>query len=476
MIATGLWSVAHERLTLTLFRDLGIAEPILRAVDAEGYDTPTPIQEKAIPAVLKGHDVIGIAQTGTGKTAAFVLPLLHRLRGLGGRAPAKGARILILSPTRELTAQIGDAVRRYGRNLKIRSTVVVGGAKPGPQIRACAGGLDILIATPGRLLDHVSTGAIRLNDVAAVVLDEADQMLDLGFMPAVRRILTATPKSRQTVLFSATMPAQIRALADDFLADPVEVSVAPAATPIERIAQSVITVPAAAKRKVLAELLAEEAVTRAIVFTRTKRGADRVCKHLDAAGLATVAIHGDKSQGQRERALQDFKRGRAQIMVATDIAARGIDVDAVSHVVNYELPNVPESYVHRIGRTARAGTDGVAISLVDPAERPLLTDIERLIGRSLITGKPIEATAEASKPANRGNRRRRNGRNGGAAKGMQGKSMPGKGHGAQRRGHATPRDDRAEALDAGVARTTKGRRRRPPHHKNSSRQQQPVRA
>lgn len=470
---------------MTDFTTLGLAEPILRAVAAEGYDTPTPIQAKAIPQILAGHDVIGIAQTGTGKTAAFTLPLLHRLRDLGGAARPKGCRILVLSPTRELAAQIGEAVRTYAKNLRVRSTVVVGGARPGPQIRACAPGLDVLVATPGRLLDHVSAKAIQLNDVAAVVLDEADQMLDLGFLPAVRKILAMTPRKRQTVLFSATMPDQIRALADDFLADPVEISVAPAATPIESICQSVIQVPRSEKRNALTDLLSEQDVARAIVFTRTKRGADRVSKHLGFAGLASVAIHGDKSQGQRERALDDFKQGRARILVATDIAARGIDVDGVTHVVNYELPNVPESYVHRIGRTARAGAEGVAVSLVDPEERPLLTDIETLIGRSLTTGEPIERAAANPPPAKPAARKRRRKPGGGAGRPANAKpraAKPGADapKAAASKGQAanasTVKVPGPEALDAGVARIAGGGNAMLKRKTKSARKPAPVRA
>lgn len=444
---------------MTDFKTLGLAETLLRAVAAEGYDTPTPIQAKAIPPLLQGRDVVGIAQTGTGKTAAFVLPLLDRLAALGGTAKPKGCRILVLTPTRELASQIGEAVRVYGKNLRPRSTVVVGGAKPGPQIRACAQGLDILVATPGRLLDHIGTGAIRLTDTAAVVLDEADQMLDLGFMPAVRRILAMTPKKRQTVLFSATMPTQIRSLAEDFLNDPVEISVTPAATPIERIKQSVISVQRSGKRAALVELLSDTKVTRAIVFTRTKRGADRVARHLDDAGVKSAAIHGDKSQGQRERALEDFKRGRARVLVATDIAARGIDVDGISHVVNFELPNVPESYVHRIGRTARAGAEGIAVSLVDPEERGLLTDIERLIGRSLTTGEPIERVeGSRSEPSSSRTKRRRS--RGGPPRSGGGSSQPRSTSAAPQRRPAatTERSDRGgESLDAGVARIAGGK-------------------
>jgi ATP-dependent RNA helicase RhlE len=489
---------------LTDFKTLGLAETVLRAVSAEGYDTPTPIQAKAIPLVLEGRDVVGIAQTGTGKTAAFVLPLLSRLAEIGGTAKPKGARVLVLSPTRELAAQIHDAVRAYGKNVRPRSTVVVGGAKPGPQVRACAQGLDFLVATPGRLLDHIGTGAIKLTDTAVVVLDEADQRLDLGFMPAVRRILAMTPKTRQTVLFSATMPTQIRALADDFLTDPAEIAVAPASTPIERIQQSVVQVPRAEKRTALARILSDDTVGRAIVFTRTKRGADRVARHLGNAGLASEAIHGDKSQGQRERALDAFKSGKSNILVATDIAARGIDVDGVTHVVNYELPNVPESYVHRIGRTARAGAEGVAVSLVDAEEMELLGDIERLIGRSLITGEAIDRDAPkprgagsakpkakrsrrrggAGRPSGEGRSQQASGSGGeGRQKQSNGSGRPAQGHGDGRQkqaakgenrpkhapkgdnrpmkqqsngGDARPKRPSNEALDAGVARIAGG--------------------
>jgi len=369
-----------ESVRLTHFSDLGLAEPLLRAVAAEGHAHPTPIQSRAIPLVLNGRDVLGIAQTGTGKTAAFVLPVLDRLV----RAPAppveKGCRALILVPTRELAAQVIEGLRSYGRYLSIRSTMVIGGAKPSPQVRALARGVDIIVATPGRLLDHLGSGAVRLNGAEAVVLDEADHMLDLGFLPAIRRIMKAVPEHRQTMLLSATMPKAIRALAADFLNDPAEVSVAPAARPIERIAQSVMHVAAGDKRTVLVDVLGQPQVARAIVFTRTKRGADRVTEHLERAGLPAMAIHGDRSQSQRTKALAGFRGGQVSILVATDIAARGIDVDDVSHVINFDLPNVPEAYVHRIGRTARAGKAGTAISLCDPTEHGLLRDIERLIG------------------------------------------------------------------------------------------------
>ena len=326
---------------------------------------------------------MGIAQTGTGKTAAFVLPLLHRIVQ-DRRAPMpKACRALILSPTRELAAQIADNIRNYGKFSKVSVALIVGGVRPGGQIKALKAGADIVVATPGRLLDHMGTGAISLAESQSVVIDEADQMLDLGFLPAIRKIMGNLPKHRQTALFSATMPVQIRKLAGDFLTAPAEVKVAAAAKPVERIAQSVRHVAKAEKRHVLTEILSDEKVERTVVFTRTKRGADRVCKHLKAANLPAAAIHGDKTQGQRDRALAGFRSGRSSILVATDIAARGIDIDDISHVVNFELPNVPEAYVHRIGRTARAGRTGTAISLCDPSERKLLKDIERLIGNKL---------------------------------------------------------------------------------------------
>ena len=404
----------YESDLLTQFNELGLAEPVLRAVTAEAYTTPTPVQVGVIPALLDGRDVVGIAQTGTGKTAAFVLPLLHELAGRQGRPAPRTCGALILAPTRELAIQIEESIRTYGKFVRHTSAVVIGGARPGPQIRAMARGVDIVVATPGRLLDHMSTGAISLAATTTVILDEGDQMLDLGFMPAIRKIMAKLPRERRTVLLSATMPKQIRSLAEDFLDNPVEISVTPTATPIELIEQSVVFVERAGKRDVLLKALARPEVHRAIVFTRTKRGADRVCQYLDRAGISAGAIHGNKSQSQRERTLGAFRSGRTKILVATDIAARGIDIDGITHVVNFELPNVPESYVHRIGRTARAGATGVAIALCDSEERSLLRDIEKLIGFR------IEAHADygserPAEPANGGSERKanRSGRNGG---------------------------------------------------------------
>ena len=335
--------------------------------------------------MLASKDILAIAQTGTGKTASFVLPLLDRLaRNRRRTITTRSCGALILAPTRELAAQIADSIRTYGRFTRHSAAVIVGGVKPGPQIRAMARGVDIVVATPGRLLDHLASGAVHLGDTDIVVLDEADQMLDLGFMPAIRRILAkAQSGERQTVLLSATMPAPIRRLADEFLSDPLEISVAPAARPIEQIDQKAMHVDRPAKRQALLDILVGQDVERAIVFTRTKRGADKVNQHLQKAGLVADALHGNKSQGQRQRTLAGFRSGRVKVLVATDIAARGIDIDDVSHVVNYELPDVPEAYVHRIGRTARAGKSGIAVSLYDNSERAQLRDIERLIGRSL---------------------------------------------------------------------------------------------
>jgi ATP-dependent RNA helicase RhlE len=363
---------------LTQFTDLGLAKPILKALAAENYTVPTPIQAQAIPFVLAGRDLLGIAQTGTGKTAAFALPILQRMADNPKPAPRRGCRVLVLSPTRELASQIAESFRTYGKHMGVSVAVVFGGVKYGPQVRALAGGVDILVATPGRLIDHLGEKTANLSEAEVLVLDEADQMLDLGFLQPIRRIVSHLPKARQNLFFSATMPGEIGKLAGELLNDPAKVSVAPQATTIEKIRQQLIFVEGAHKRELLAELFADPKLTRTIVFTRTKRGADRVAKHLESAGIDATAIHGDKSQGQRERALAAFKAGHVRALVATDIAARGIDVDQVSHIINFELPNVPETYIHRIGRTARAGADGSAITLCCDDERSLLKDIEKL--------------------------------------------------------------------------------------------------
>jgi ATP-dependent RNA helicase RhlE len=368
---------------LTSFADLGLAAPILKALESEGYVTPTPIQAKAIPPVLAGRDLLGIAQTGTGKTAAFALPIIDRLARTTKPRKPKSCRALVLSPTRELATQIAESFRAYARNTGLTVTTVFGGVSERPQITALARGVDIVVATPGRLLDHIHQRNISFADTEVFVLDEADQMLDLGFLPPIRRIVGHLPKQRQNLFFSATMPADIGRLADDLLRDPVKVAVTPVASTVDRVSQRVIHVESHKKRALLVELFADPEVSRALVFTRTKRGADRVARHLEAAGVGVASIHGNKSQAQREKALEAFRSARIRALVATDIAARGIDVDQVSHVVNYELPDVPEAYVHRIGRTARAGHAGVAISLCDAEERDQLRDIERLTRQSI---------------------------------------------------------------------------------------------
>ncbi len=388
---------------MTLFSDLGLAPALLQALETEGYATPTPIQAQAIPRVLEGRDLLGIAQTGTGKTAAFALPILHRLEANRRRPARRSCRALVLSPTRELATQIAEGFRSYGRNLGFGVATVFGGVGHAPQIRALSNGVDILVATPGRLLDHIASGNVILGSTEVLVLDEADQMLDLGFLVPIRRIVATLPAKRQNLFFSATMPKAIKALAGELLTDPAEVAVTPVASTAERVSQQVILVESAGKRAVLAELFADPALARTLVFTRTKHGADKVTRHLEAAGIAAAAIHGNKNQNQRERALAAFKEGRVRALVATDIAARGIDVDAVTHVVNYELPNVPESYVHRIGRTARAGAEGIAISLCDHEERAYLRDIERLIRQSIpvVDRRSAPAMAGPAQPPSR---------------------------------------------------------------------------
>jgi ATP-dependent RNA helicase RhlE len=364
---------------LDSFNELNLSQPILKAIASEGYGKPTPIQARAIPELLAGRDLLGIAQTGTGKTAAFALPMLERLAQKTER-PARGTcRALILTPTRELAAQIAESFKTYGRNTKVTRAVVYGGVSIGKQIEILRGGVDVLVATPGRLVDLIDRRAVTLAKVEIFVLDEVDQMLDLGFIHAIRKITAMLPKQRQNLFFSATMPKEIAGLAAALLTNPARVEVAPVATTVEQVNQSVIHVEPAAKLKLLSELLKDNSMTRTLVFTRTKHGADKVMKGLSAAGFTAAAIHGNKSQVNREKALAGFKNGKILVLVATDIAARGIDVDAVSHVVNYDLPYVPESYVHRIGRTARAGAVGTAIALCTPEERSLLRDIERTI-------------------------------------------------------------------------------------------------
>ncbi len=375
---------------MTDFNSLGLAEPIARAIAEEGYTTPTPIQAQAIPPALEGRDLVGIAQTGTGKTAGFALPILNRLAANPRRPEAKSMRVLVLAPTRELGGQIVDSFQAYGRHMRLRTALAIGGVPIGRQIRAMQSGVDILVATPGRLLDLIDSRAVRFDLIEVFVLDEADRMLDMGFIRDIRKIVALVPEKRQTLFFSATMAPEIARLADDMLREPVRVEVTPAATTVERIEQTVMRVEKGAKPRVLVDLLKGEGINRALVFTRTKHGADRVVKALGQAGIASSAIHGNKTQANRERTLAMFSSGEIRTMVATDIAARGIDVDGVSHVVNYDLPEVPDTYVHRIGRTARAGADGIAVSLVSGEEMPLLRDIEKLIRRRV----PVEGQSE----------------------------------------------------------------------------------
>jgi len=371
------------------FDELGLSEPILRAVVFQGYATPTPIQSQAIPRVMAGRDLLGCAQTGTGKTAAFALPILHRLTHPGQPPRGRGRRpaVLILAPTRELAVQIGESFHTYGRYAGLRHTVVYGGVGQNPQTRALQQGVDILIATPGRLIDLMGQGFVDLGAVEIFVLDEADRMLDMGFMPDVRRVIAKLPSRRQTLLFCATMPEPIERLAAAILRDPQRIRIAPVKATTELIEESVFFVPRQQKPRLLASLLGMRAVTRALVFTRTKHGADRVARHLNQAGIRADAIHGNKSQGARQRTLEDFKTSRTPVLVATDIAARGIDVEGISHVLNYDLPHEPETYIHRIGRTGRAGVSGIAVSLCDDEERKHLAAIEKLIRRVL----PVES-------------------------------------------------------------------------------------
>ena len=391
---------------MTSFQDFGLAEPISRALKEENYHTPTPIQAQTIPLAITGRDVVGIAQTGTGKTAAFALPILHRILENRIRPQPKTCRVLVLSPTRELSGQILDSFNAYGRHIRLSSTLAIGGVPMGRQVRSLMQGVEVLVATPGRLLDLVQSNGLKLGQVEFLVLDEADRMLDMGFINDIRKVVAKLPIKRQTLFFSATMPKDIAELAEAMLRDPARVAVTPVASTVDRITQRIIQVDFSAKSGVLAQLLKQEPVDRALIFTRTKHGADKVVKTLEKAGISANAIHGNKSQNHRERVLAAFRTGEIRTLVATDIAARGIDVDGISHVVNFDLPNIPESYVHRIGRTARAGAEGVAISLVAGAEEMgYLRDIERLIQITLpredrrTPGRSDAAPTTAKRPA-----------------------------------------------------------------------------
>jgi ATP-dependent RNA helicase RhlE len=435
---------------MSYFSDLGLAEPLVRALETKGYTDPTPIQKQAIPALLKGRDLLGIAQTGTGKTAAFSLPSLHRLAADPKARQNASCRMLVLSPTRELAAQIAENMRGYAKYLNLSVQCIFGGVPVGKQARALVGGVDILVATPGRLLDLIDQRALTLRNVEIFVLDEADQMMDLGFIVPLKRVANMLPKERQSLFFSATMPKAIADLGRQFINDPVRVEVAPQATTAERVDQFVIHINQAEKQALLSIKLraglADNSVERALVFTRTKHGADRVVRHLVTAGVNAAAIHGNKSQAQRTAALLAFRKGTTPVLVATDIAARGIDVSGVSHVYNFEMPNVAEQYVHRIGRTARAGADGTSISFVAPDEKPYLKDIEKLTGVKLMplplpedfqkeaarlpapTRKPAEMEQDA-----RRDERDRKGRFGGGGRGAQGRPNNNRSNGGQSR-------------------------------------------
>jgi ATP-dependent RNA helicase RhlE len=392
---------------LTEFKDLGLNASILEALNQKGYTQPTPIQLQAIPGVMEGRDLLGIAQTGTGKTAAFALPILHRLAANRKPAPKRGCRALVLSPTRELATQIAESFKAYGSKLGFSVATIFGGVGHGPQRQALARGVDVIVAAPGRLLDHLGERDADLSQIEIFVLDEADQMLDMGFIVPIRQIVKHLPKKRQNLFFSATMPQDIGKLAGELLNDPVKVSVAPQATTAERVNQQVMFIEAGRKRGLLTELFAKPEFSRVLVFTRTKRGADKVARILEGGGVQAMAIHGNKSQAQRERALAEFKAGKVRALVATDIAARGIDVSAVTHVVQYELPDVPEQYVHRIGRTARAGTDGSAVAFCAEDERSLLRDIERVTRQKIpsVDRRNDAALAQLSANANEDEKR-----------------------------------------------------------------------
>ena len=401
------------------FNSLGLSDPLLKAIAKKGYTTPSPIQEKCIPVVLQGKDVLASAQTGTGKTAGFTLPLLQILSG--AQVPQKRPiRALVLTPTRELAAQILENVREYSTFLKIKSTVIFGGVKQGPQVNTLRNGVDVLIATPGRLLDLQDQGLLSLRDVEILVLDEADRMLDMGFLRDIKKVLALVPEKRQNLLFSATFSKEIKKLANGFLNNPVLVEATPENTTAEKVNQKIYHVDKVKKRAIIIKMIKEGDWQQVLIFTRTKHGANNLCKKLIGAGITAAAIHGNKTQGARTKALAGFKSGDIRVLVATDIAARGIDIPLLPHVVNFELPNVPEDYVHRIGRTGRAGANGIAISLVSHDEAAYLRDIEKLLQQKLPTGivegfEQGPAPAEdpnAKKPQNHSPRKPRN-KNGG---------------------------------------------------------------
>ncbi len=406
------------------FSELGLIPPLAQAVAAEGYVTPTPIQAAAIPHVLAGRDLLGLAQTGTGKTAAFALPILQRLSQIAAGNGRRNIRCLVLTPTRELASQIGDSFRTYGKHLPLRYTVIFGGVGMEAQKQSLRNGIDILVATPGRLLDLCGQGLVDLRSLEVFVLDEADRMLDMGFIHDVKRVIGLLPDRRQTLFFSATMPREAQELADRLLYKPETVAVAPVSSTAERVEQEVFMVEKADKRALLVEVLRDTAMTRVLVFSRTKHGANRIAEHLIKERIEAEAIHGNKSQNARERALANFKAGKIRVMVATDIAARGIDIDEVSHVVNFDVPEVPETYVHRIGRTARAGNAGMAMTFVDTEERPDWRNILKLTRQDIpvVDGHPYQSkippggAPPPSPPDDRGPRPPGRGRSGGGGR------------------------------------------------------------
>ena len=433
-----------------LFKDLGLSAELLRAVEKQGYDEATPIQEQAIPLVLQGKDVLAGAQTGTGKTAGFTLPVLQQLQQTHKADQKRHPRVLVLTPTRELAAQVHESVRDYGQYLPFRSAVIFGGVSINPQKQKLIKGVDIVVATPGRLLDHLQQRSIDLSKVEILVLDEADRMLDMGFIRDIRKILNVIPKKRQTLLFSATFSKEIKTLAAEFLHHPSEIQVTPQNTATDLVSQIVYPVDKKRKRELLSHKIGEENWQQVLVFTRTKHGANKLAEQLDKDGIKSAAIHGNKSQGARTRALADFKAGAVRVLVATDIAARGIDIDKLPHVVNFELPNVPEDYVHRIGRTARAGQEGNAVSLVCVDELKLLRDIEKLLGTNIekvnLPGYDVDPSIKAEPIRNGGGRNNFSNRDNSRNK-SRGKGRSGAGGG--RPGGGGNRNDGARAHSGG---------------------------
>ncbi|WP_342190254.1 DEAD/DEAH box helicase [Stieleria varia] len=412
--AAGIQKIKQSTKSMSTFESMDLFAPIKRALAEEKYETPTPIQAQTIPAAIEGQDILGCAQTGTGKTAAFALPILDFLGHEKPPLSSKHATALVLAPTRELAIQIGESFKVYGKHMRFRSALVYGGVGQAQQVKAMRTGVDVLIATPGRLLDLMQQGHISLANVEILVLDEADRMLDMGFMPALKKIIAELPKERQSLFFSATLPPKIRELSQELLFNPISVNVTPKTTSVQQIQQSVRIVPRGDKVALLSKTLKSQGVDQTIVFTRTKHGANALTRKLEKEGIAAVAIHGNKTQNARQKALDAFRRKKVTVLVATDVAARGIDIDGVSHVINFDMPNEPESYVHRIGRTGRAGAEGVAISYCMPDEREILHAVESLIGQKLtienpevkfVSGKPVATGGQTQSRGRSGNRR-----------------------------------------------------------------------